>query len=167
MRERSSVPRNGQSIRKRAQNNHRSSKAGKYREAPRTAPDVQNKLLSIPATIPNTSHVIEHPLITAEENPVQLLIRDALEELTRKLESTERSTKQIANGRSDGESEDKASQGSDADLQERYRYNWCYVPPLGEETVRMIKAVVRNPACAQTIVGIGPEHAEFLPGLRN
>ena len=40
------------------------------------------------------------------------------------------------------------------------------MPPLDEETTRIIEAIIKNPSRAETMVGIGPEKPEFLAGLR-
>lgn len=101
----------------------------------------------------------------------QLLTGGAPEELARSLESDptncNRSHKKIAVGDSAEESEDGSSQSIDIDSQERFNHKWGYVPPLDEETIRIIEAMIKNPARAETIVGIGPENPEFLFGLHN
>lgn len=95
---------------------------------------------------------------------------EALEELAQGLESIDptnrnRSAKKLAIGYSGEESEDGSSQGSVIDSQEWFNRKWGYVPPLDEETTRIIKAIIKNPARAETMVGIGPENPQFLSGL--
>jgi len=102
----------------------------------------------------------------------QLLTGEALEELARRLESIDptnrnRSAKNIAAGYSGEESEDGSSQGSATNSQELFNRKWGYVPPLDEETTRIIEAIIKNPARAETMVGIGPEKQQFLSGLHN
>ena len=102
----------------------------------------------------------------------QLLTGEALEELARGLERIDptnrnRSAKKFAVGYSGEELQDGSSQGSVVDSQERFNRKWGYVPPLDEETIRIIEAVIKNPACAETMVGIGPEKQQFLSGLHN
>ena len=100
------------------------------------------------------------------------MTREALEELTRGLESIDptnrkSSTKKIGVGYSNGDSEDESSQGSAISSQERFNRKWGYVPPLDEETTRIIEAIIKNPSRAETMVGIGPEKPQFLAGLRH
>ena len=102
----------------------------------------------------------------------QLLTKDALEELARALEPIDptnrsRSAKKIPVGNSEEDSEDGSSQGSDIGPRERFNRKWGYVPPLDEETTRIIEAIIKNPARAETLVGIGPGNQEFWSGLRN
>ena len=78
-----------------------------------------------------------------------------------------RFAKNIAVGHSREDSEDGSSQGSDIDSHERFNRKWGYVPPLDEETTRIIEAIIKNPARAETMIGIGPGKEEFLSGLRN
>jgi len=97
----------------------------------------------------------------------QLLTREALEELTRALESTnptnrDRYARKLDVGHSGEESEDGSSHS-----QERFNRKWGYVPPLDEETIRIIGAIIKNSARAKTMIGIGPEKLEFLSGLHN
>lgn len=99
------------------------------------------------------------------------MTEDTLEELARALESVptnrNRVARKIAIGHSEEESEDGSSQGIVLDSQERFNRKWGYVPPLDEETTRIIEAVIKNPARAETMVGIGPEKQQFLSGLHN
>ena len=102
----------------------------------------------------------------------QLLTAEALEELARGLESIDptnryRSARKIAVGYSGEESENGSSQGSVIVSRERFNRKWGYVPPLDEETTRIIEAIIKNPARAETMVGIGPENPQFLSGLQN
>ena len=96
---------------------------------------------------------------------------ETLEELARRLDfdppNRNRSAKNIAVGYSGEESEDGSSQGIVTDSQERFNHKWGYVPPLDEETTRIIEAIIKNPARAETMVGIGPEKPEFLGGLHH
>ncbi len=78
-----------------------------------------------------------------------------------------RSAKKIAVGYSGEESEDGSSQEIVIDSQERFNRKWGYVPPLDEETTRITEAIIKDPARAETMVGIGPENPQFLSGLRN
>ena len=97
----------------------------------------------------------------------QLLTKETLEQLARGLKSIEstnrnRSAKEIGE-----ETEDESSQEIVIDSQEQFNRKWGYVPPLDEETTRIIEAILSNPAHAQTMVGISPENPQFLPGLRS
>ena len=102
----------------------------------------------------------------------QLLTGEALKELARRLESIDpthhnRSAKKIAVGYSGYESQDGSCHGGAVNSQERFNRKWGYVPPLDEETTRIIEAIVKNPARAETMVGISPGNLEFLSGLHN
>lgn len=122
----------------------------------------------LPAEEPQVGPIQEDPCASGSR---QLLTGEALEKLARVLESNptncNRSAKKIAVGSFGEESEDGSSQGSVIDSQERFNHKWGYVPPLDEETTRIIEAILKNPARAETMVGIGPEKKEFLSGLRN
>ncbi|KAI4160478.1 MAG: hypothetical protein LQ342_005711 [Letrouitia transgressa] len=146
---------------------------------------IQNKVSPKPITelIPASTDNVE--LLHATEPQVgriqedlcasgcrRLLTGEALEELAQELESIDptnckRSAKKLAVGYSGENSEDGSSQGSVINSQERFNYKWGYVPPLDEETTRIIEAIIMNPARAQTMVGIGPEKQQFLSGLHN
>lgn len=93
----------------------------------------------------------------------QLLTEEALEELNRRLESIDPANRD----HSGAESENGSSQSGDIDPHGRFNRKWGYVPPLDEETIRIIEAIIKNPACAETMVGISPVNQEFLPGLHN
>lgn len=123
---------------------------------------------TIHATEPQVTYLRSHNASGSH----QLLTGEALEELARGLESIDptnrnRSAKKIAVGYSGEESEDGSSQGSVINSQEWFNRKWGYVPPLDEETTRIIKAIIKNPARAETMVGIGPENPQFLSGLHN
>ena len=85
----------------------------------------------------------------------QPLTKDALKELDQQLQSINKSD----------QLQDKSSQESSIDSRERFNRKWGYVPPLDERTVRIIEAITKKPARAQTMVGIGPEKEEFVSGL--
>lgn len=135
------------------------------------------ELTLAPVDNAETLHAIEPQAGPLQEDycapgPRQLLTEEALEELARRLQSIDqtnrdRSAKKIAVGYSGEESEDGSSQGIGIDSQERFNRKWGYVPPLDGETTRIIEAIIKNPARAETMVGIGPENQEFLPGLHN
>ena len=145
----------------------------------------QNKISSksitglIPAPVDNaeTLHATDSQVGPIQEGHCasgsrQLLTEETLEELARELESIDptnrdRSAKKIAVGDSGEESEDGSSLGIVIDSQERFNRKWGYVPPLDEETTRIIEAIIKNPARAETMVGIGPENQQFLSGLHN
>lgn len=101
----------------------------------------------------------------------QLLTEETLEYLARRLESDptvhNRSATTIAEEDSGEESEDGSSHADSISSQERFNRKWGYVPPLDEETIRIIEAIIKNPARAETMVGIGPGHMEFLTGLHD
>ena len=125
------------------------------------------ELIPAPADSVEAFHAEEPQVGPVQEDPCasgshQLLTEEALEELTRSLEfdPTNRN-------RSVEEPEDGSSQGIDIDSQERLNHKRGYVPPLDEETIRIIEAIIQNPARAETMVGIGPEKQEFLSGLRS
>ncbi|KAL9636945.1 MAG: hypothetical protein Q9164_002509 [Protoblastenia rupestris] len=146
-----------------------------------TQKKVSSKSITEPVAAPKgnagTLHATEPQVGPIQEDHCasgsrQLLTREALEELARGLESIDptnrnRSAKKIAVGHSGEDSEDGSSQGSAIDSQERFNRKWGYVPPLDEETTRIIEAIIKNPARAETIVGIGPENQQFLSGLHN
>ena len=134
------------------------------------------ELIPSPADSAETLHGEEPRVGPIQEDPCssgprQLLTEEALEELARGLESEptnrNRSAKKIAVGYSGEESEEGSSQGIVTDSQERFNHKWGYVPPLDEETIRIIEAIIKNPARAETMVGIGPENKQFKSGLRN
>jgi len=92
--------------------------------------------------------------------------------LARGLESIDpnkrnRSARKNAVGGSGKGSEGGSSPESAINSQERFNRKWGYVPPLDEETTRIIEAIIKNPARAETMVGIGPEKHQSLTGLRN
>ncbi|MCJ1471641.1 hypothetical protein MMC13_000281 [Lambiella insularis] len=162
-----------------------SGRADDPRKASAIGRGIQNKISSksiaelIPTPVANaeTLHATE-----AQVGPIQgdhcasgsrqLLTEEALEELARGLEAIDptnrcRSAKKIAAENSGEESEDVSSQRSVINSQEHFNRKWGYVPPLDEETTRIIEAIIKNPASAETIVGIGPEKPQFLSGLHN
>ncbi len=163
-----------------------SGKADDPRKASAIGRGTQNKVPSksvtelIRAPIDNaeTLHATEPQVGPIQEDHCasgspQLLTAEALEELARELESIDPANrngraKRIAAGYSGEKSEDDRSfQGSAIGSQERFNRKWGYVPPLDEETTRIIEAIIKNPARAETMVGIGPGHKEFLSGLHN
>ena len=161
-----------------------SGKADDLRKTSAIGRGTQNKVSSNSITEPIPAPADSAELLLAKEPQVgpiqedpcasgsrQLLTGEALEELARGLEShptnRDRSAKRIAVGYSGEESEDGSSQEIVIDSRERFNHKWGYVPPLDEETTRIIEAIIKNPARAETMVGIGPEHQDFLPGLRN
>lgn len=100
------------------------------------------------------------------------MTKETLEQLARGLKSIDttdrnRSAKEIGAGYSGEETEDESSQEIVIDTQEQFNRKWVYVPPLDEETTRIIEAIITHPARAQTMVGIGPENSQFLSGLHN
>lgn len=134
------------------------------------------KLIPAPADSVEIRHVEEPQVGSIHEDPSasgsrQLLTGEALEELARRLESDPtnryRSAKKIAEEDSGEESEDGSSQDVVIDSQERFNRKWGYVPPLDEETTRIIEAIIKDPAHAKTMLGIGPENPQFLSGLHN
>lgn len=173
---------------KRSASRHRtklqSGKADALRKASAIGRGIQNKISSksvivlIPAPIDDaeTLRATEPQVGPIQEDHCasgshQLLTEENLEVLTQRLESIDptnrtRSGKRIAVGYSNEDSEDGSSQGSAIGSRERFNRKWGYVPPLDEETIRIIKAILKNPARAETMVGIGPENPEFLKGLR-
>ena len=100
----------------------------------------------------------------------QLLTGEALEELARALESDQikrsRSTQKIGAAYSGEDSEDGFSQGTVIDSREHFNRKWGYVPPLDEETTRIIQAIIKDPTCVETMVGIGPDEPMFVFGLK-
>ena len=159
-------------------------RAGRPRKTSANGGGTHNKVSSksttklIPAPVDNveTRHATEPQARPIQEHRCasgshQLLTVEALEEFTRALESIDqtnrdRSARKIAVGYSGEESENRSSQKSVINSQERFNRKWGYVPPLDEETIRIIEAIIRNPARAETVVGIGPENPQFLSGLR-
>lgn len=122
-------------------------------------------MIPAPADSAETLHVEKPQVGPFQEDPCtsgsrQLLTGEALEELARGLESDptnrNRSAKKITVEYSGEESEDGSSQEIVNDSQERFNHKWGYVPPLDEETTRIIEAIIKNPARAETMVGIGP-----------
>ena len=98
------------------------------------------------------------------------MTKEALKELARSLKAIDptnrsRSAKKIAVDYSGEESEDGSCQPSVINSQEQFNRKWGYVPPLDEETTRIIEAIIKDPASAETMVGIGPENPQFLSGL--
>ena len=130
------------------------------------------ELIPAPADSVEAFHAEEPQVGPVQEDPCasgsrQLLTGEALEELARSLESHPTNRNRSATGYSGEESEDGSSQGIDIDLQERLNHKRGYVPPLDEETIRIIEAIIQNPARAETMVGIGPETQDFLFGLQS
>ena len=124
----------------------------------------------IPAPVANveTLHATESQVGSIQEDPCasgsrQALTEEALEELARSLEAIDR-TNRSSSGE---ESEDEFCQPSVVDSQDHFNRKWGYVPPLDEETTRIIEAIIKNPASAAAMVGIGPEKPQFLSGLHN
>lgn len=162
-----------------------SGKADDPRKASAIGHGTQNNVSSksiaelIPAPVANaeTLHATEPHVGPIQEDhgasgSRQLLTGEALEELARGLEAIDptirsRSAKKIAVGYFGEESEDGSSQESVNNSQEHFNRKWGYVPPLDEETTRIIEAIIKNPASAETMVGIGPEKPQFLSGLHN
>lgn len=169
----------------RHQTKRQSGKADDPRKASAIGRGTQNKVSSkyvtelSPAPVDNaeTIHATEPQVGPIQQDHCasgsrQLLTGEALEELARGLESIDptnrkRSARKIAVGYSGEESEDESSQGSALNSQERFNHKWGYVPPLDEETTRIIEAIIKNPARAETMVGISPGKQEFLSGLHN
>ena len=159
-------------------------KAGDPRKTSASGRDTQNKVSSesiaeltpayagSAATLHSEDHQgepIQEGLCTSGSR--QLLTKEALEELDRKLEydrtQSYRSAKEIAVGHYREESEDGSSQGTEIDSRERFNRRWGYVPPLDEKTIRIIETIIKDPTRAETMVGIGPESPLFLDGLRD
>ncbi|CAF9942914.1 MAG: hypothetical protein ALECFALPRED_010219 [Alectoria fallacina] len=153
-----------------------SGKADDPRKTSATGRGTQNKvssksiteLIPAPADSAETLHVEKPQVGPFQEDPCtsgsrQLLTGEALEELARGLESDptnrNRSAKKITVEYSGEESEDGSSQEIVNDSQERFNHKWGYVPPLDEETTRIIEAIIKNPARAETM--------QFLSGLHN
>ena len=86
----------------------------------------------------------------------QPLTKEALEELDRQFQSTHQTNRP----------EDESSQESGINSQEPFNRKWGYVPPLDEESIRIIKTLLKHPARAQTMAAIGPADKEFQIGLR-
>ena len=183
-----SKQRAGRDPERRSASRHRTKRqSGKADDPQKTSPigrGTQNKvssksiteLIPAPTESAETLHAEEPQVGPIQEDPCdsgsrQLLTGEALEELARDLESDPtnryRSAKKIAVGYSGEESEDGSSQEIAIDSQERFNRKWGYVPPLDEETTRIIEAIIKDPARAETLVGIGPENPQFLSGLRN
>ena len=99
----------------------------------------------------------------------QALTENALKELGRQLNLIDPNTcnSELGAGRFGALSEDGSSQGGGINSQERFNRKWGYVPPLDEKTTRIIEAIIRDPALAKTMIGIGPENPQFLSGLHN
>ena len=51
------------------------------------------------------------------------------------------------------------------DPEQVFNRTWGYLPPLDEETVALIEAIIANPAMAKESIRIGPENPEFPRGL--
>ena len=161
-----------------------SGKADDPRKASAIGRGTQNKVSSksitelIPAPVDNaeTLHATEPQVGPIQEDHCtsssrQLLTAEALEVLAQELElidptNRNRSAKKIAVGYSSEDSKNRSSQVSVINSQERFNRKWGYVPPLDEETIRIIEAIIQNPARAETMIGIGPENPKFLAGLR-
>ena len=181
-----SKQRAGRDLQRSASNHRTERQTGKIDEPRKTAAiehgtqyQFSSKSISrlIPAPIDNaeTLNATEPQVEPIQEDHCasdsrQQLTKEALEELARGIKSIDAlkrnsSAKKIAGGYSDEESEDESSQESDINSQERFNRKWGYVPPLDEETTRIIEAIIKNPARAETMVGIGPENQLFLSGL--
>ena len=65
----------------------------------------------------------------------------------------------------DSDEEASLSLLPDTDPEETFNRSWGYLPPLEEEAVAVIDAIVANPAMAEQLGRIGPEKTMFIEGL--
>ena len=164
----------------RSASRHRTKREGRRADTPRKASAVgrgsQNKVSSSSDTELISNPVEDAGALDATEAQVepvqddhyssssrQLLTAEALEELARELELIDRTNRT----KSAKTTQDGSFQGSAINSQERFNREWGYVPPLDEKTTRIIEIIIKDPARAKTMVGIGPGHEEFGEGLRS
>jgi hypothetical protein len=55
----------------------------------------------------------------------------------------------------------------DTDPEQTFNRKWGYLPPLDEEAVAVIEAIIADPEMAKGYTRISPDHANFPDGLRN
>lgn len=69
---------------------------------------------------------------------------------------------------SEEDSDEEASlYPQDADPEQAFNRSWGYLPPLNEETIAIINAIIANPNMAKEAARIGPEDSERFPqGLK-
>ena len=76
--------------------------------------------------------------------------------------------RKIDYGLSDGGSpEATTSELQDTDTEQSFNWNWGYLPPLDEDALVVIEAIVSNPEMAKAFARISPDHVNFPEGLRN
>lgn len=54
---------------------------------------------------------------------------------------------------------------SDTDRKQAFCHNWGYLPPLDEEAVAIIDAILADPTKAEKAIRTGPDHQDFPEGL--
>ncbi|KAA6406545.1 MAG: hypothetical protein FRX48_09710 [Lasallia pustulata] len=56
---------------------------------------------------------------------------------------------------------------SDSDPEQTFYRNWRYLPPLSEDAVAIMDAILANPATAEKLARVGPDKEDFVEGLRD
>ena len=97
----------------------------------------------------------------------QSLTRDRLQKLIKSIEASLAEEHRAPGYSGPKESnEETSSPSEDIDSEQRFYRAWGYLPPLDEEVVSVINAIIANPEMAKKCARLNPDSGEFPQGLR-